>query len=93
MLRKYLNIPLSILFALTSIFVFLVLQVIAVAAPLGFGFLPLYLMSKFAPDNHEARLYIIAFGGLVGSVLTFVNLLRGVGKAIGTPERENLTEN
>jgi Zn-dependent protease with chaperone function len=88
---RYLNIVLSILYALTSIFIFFVLQIIACALPLISGLLSFYLFWQ-AFSRPPGSLYLIAIGGAIGSFMTFTNLLKSIKGAVSTPENTNILE-
>ena len=88
---RYFNIVLSILYALTSAFVFFILNIIACALPLTSGLLSFYLFRQ-AFSSPPGSLYLIVIGGAIGSLMTFANLLKSTKGAVSVPEYTNILE-
>ena len=88
---RNLRIVLSILYASISLFVFFILQIIACAFPLFSGLL-IFLFLKAFSLRPIGALYLIAIGGVIGSFMTFTNLLKSIKGAVSTPEYTNILE-
>ena len=88
--NKYFNLLLSWLYTLTSITIFIILQIFACIGPSILGFLIFSISKKYDPSSIQPNLYVV--GGFSTSIIMFINLLRCLKDAVRIPKQDNIAD-